>query len=219
MDDQPLARAGMKMLVQTEKDIDIISEASDGEEALIHARAERPDVILMDVRMPGTDGVAATRAIINEGLTSQHGEPIRILILTTYDVDEHVYAALQAGASGFLIKDSAPIEIVAAIRAVAAGEAWLSPTITRRLIDEIATRPKSPTIASEKMSQLTPRERDVLILLAQGLSNRDVAKRLNISEATAKTHLTHIMTKLGVRDKTQAVIAAYQTGLVPVEPH
>jgi DNA-binding NarL/FixJ family response regulator len=214
VDDQPLARAGIKMLVQTEEDIEIIAEASDGQEALIQARAERPDVLLMDVRMPGTDGVEATRAVISEGLTRQDGQPIGIIILTTYDVDEAVYAALRAGASGFVIKDAAPAEIVAAIRAVAAGEAWLDPTITRRIIDEFATRSEPYTVASSQMDLLTPREREVLILLAEGFTNDAISNKLHISETTIRTHLSKVMTKLGVVDKTQAVIAAYRSGLV-----
>jgi DNA-binding NarL/FixJ family response regulator len=217
VDDQPLARAGIKMLLQAEEDIDIVAEAADGEQALTQARAQRPDVILMDVRMPGTDGVEATRAVIDEGLTSQTGQPIGIIIFTTYDIDEAVYAALRAGASGFVIKDAAPIEIVAAIHAVATGEAWLDPTITRRLIDQFTTRPKPSAAMPAEMDLLTPREREVLILLAQGLSSSEVSRQLYISEATVKTHLAHVMAKLGVRDKAQAVIAAYQSGLVRVE--
>jgi DNA-binding NarL/FixJ family response regulator len=218
VDDQPLARAGVKMLIQTEKDIDIVAEASDGEEALAQARAERPDVLLMDVCMPGTDGVEATRAVINEKLSSENGQPIRILILTTYDIDENVYAALRAGASGFLIKDSAPTEIVAAIRAVAAGKAWLGPTISRRIVDEIASRPGPYTAVSAQMDLLTKREREVLILLAEGLPNGEVSKRLGISETTVKTHLARVMAKLCVGDRTQAVIAAYRSGLVRLPP-
>jgi DNA-binding NarL/FixJ family response regulator len=202
------------MLVNAEADIDVVAEAADGREALTQARAQRPDVILMDVRMPGTDGVEATRAVMKEGLTAQNGQPIGIIILTTYDVDEAVYAALRAGASGFLLKDAAPSEIVGAIRAVAAGEAWLDPAVTRRLIDEFATRPEHHTPTPTQMDQLTSREREVLILLAQGMSNAEVARKLGISEATVKSHLAHLMTKLGVREKVQAVIAAYQTGLV-----
>jgi DNA-binding NarL/FixJ family response regulator len=204
------------MLVQPEEDIDIVAEAADGQEALIQARAERPDVILMDVRMPGTDGVEATRAVINEGLTAQSGQPIGILILTTYDIDEDVYAALRAGASGFLIKDAAPTEIVSAIRAVAAGDAWLDPAITRRLLDEFTSQAAPQPTTSTQIDQLTPREREVLILLAEGVSNHDVARKLNISETTVKTHLAHVMTKLGVGEKSHAVIAAYQSGLVKV---
>jgi DNA-binding NarL/FixJ family response regulator len=214
VDDQPLARAGMVMLVNAEEDIVVVAEAADGQDALTQVRAQRPDVVLMDVRMPGTDGVAATRAVIEEGLTAQNGHLIGVIILTTYHIDEAVYAALRAGASGFLLKDAAPTEIVSAIRAVVAGEAWLDPAVTRRLIDEFAARPEQHTPTPAEMAQLTPREREVLTLLARGLSNADVAVELFISEATVKTHLARVMMKLGVREKAQAVAAAYQTGLV-----
>lgn len=202
------------MLVNAEEDIAVVAEAADGQDALTQVRAQRPDVVLMDVRMPGTDGVAATRAVVGEGLTAQSGQPIGVIILTTYHIDENVYAALRAGASGFLLKDAAPAEIVNAIRAVVAGEAWLDPAVTRRLIDEFATRPEQHTPTPAEMAQLTPREREVLTLLAQGMSNADVATQLFISEATVKTHLARVMMKLGVREKAQAVAAAYQTGLV-----
>jgi DNA-binding NarL/FixJ family response regulator len=214
VDDQPLVRAGIVMLVNVEEDITVVAEAADGQDALAKVRAQRPDVVLMDVRMPGTDGVAATRAMIEEGLTTQSGQPIGVIILTTYHIDEAVYAALRAGASGFLLKDAAPAEIVNAIRAVVAGEAWLDPAVTRRLIDEFATRPEQHTPTPAEMAQLTPREREVLTFLARGLSNADVATELFISEATVKTHLARVMMKLGVREKAQAVAAAYQTGLV-----
>lgn len=214
VDDQPLVRAGIAMLVNAEEDITIVAEAADGQGALTQARAQRPDVILMDVRMPGTDGVEATRAVIDAGLTAQNNQPIAVIILTTFHIDEAVYAALRAGASGFLLKDAAPTEIAAAIRAVAAGEAWLDPAVTRRLIDTFAARPEQRTPIPAKMTQLTPREREVLIFLAEGMSNAEVAGQLVISEATVKTHLAHVMAKLGVREKAQAVIAAYQTGLV-----
>jgi DNA-binding NarL/FixJ family response regulator len=214
VDDQPLVRAGIAMLLNAEDDITVVAEAADGEDAVTQARAQRPDVILMDVRMPGTDGVEATRAVIDQGLTAQNGQSIGVIILTTYDIDEAVYAALRAGASGFLLKDAAPTEIVAAIRAVATGKAWLDPTVTRRLINEFTTRPEQHIPTPTQMSQLTPREREVLTLLAQGLSNTEVARQLIISEATVKTHLARVMMKLGVRQKTQAVIAAYQTGLI-----
>ncbi|MGH3886557.1 MAG: response regulator [Pseudonocardiaceae bacterium] len=218
VDDQPIVRSGIAMLVNAEEDITIVAEAVDGQDALTQARTQRPDVILMDVRMPGTDGVEATRAVIDEGLTAQNGQPIRVIILTTYHLDDAVYAALRAGASGFLLKDAAPTEIVAAIRAVAGGKAWLDPAVTRRLIDEFATRPEQHTHTPAQMAQLTPREREVLILMAKGLSNADIAGQLSISEATVRTHLAHVMTKLGVRDKAQAVIAAYQTRLVQLPP-
>ncbi len=202
------------MLVNAEEDIAVVAEAADGQEALTQIRAQRPDVVLMDVRMPGTDGVAATRAVVEEGLTAQSGQPVGVIILTTYHIDEAVYAALRAGASGFLLKDAAPAEIVNAIRSVVAGEAWLDPAVTRRLIDEFATRPEQQTPTPAEMAQLTPREREVLTLLARGMSNADVAVQLFISEATVKTHLARVMMKLGVREKAQAVAAAYQTGLV-----
>jgi DNA-binding NarL/FixJ family response regulator len=206
------------MLINGEKDIAVVAEAADGQEALTQARVERPDIVLMDVRMPGTDGVEATRNVIHEGLTAKNGEPVRIIILTTYHADEAVYAALRAGASGFLLKDAAPTEIVAAIRAVAAGEAWLDPAVTRRLIDEFNARPEQHAATPAQMARLTPREREVLILLAQGLTNANVAGKLSISEATVRTHLAHVMGKLEVREKAQAVIAAYQSRLVEPPP-
>ncbi|HET9254395.1 MAG TPA: response regulator transcription factor [Pseudonocardiaceae bacterium] len=214
VDDQPLVRAGIAMLLNVEDDITVTAEAADGDDALRQARAHRPDVILMDVHMPGTDGVEATRAVVDEDLTAHNGQRIAVIILTTFDVDENVYAALRAGASGFLLKDAAPTEIVAAIRAVATGEAWLDPAITRRLIEEFAARPEQRIPATAAMAQLTPREREVLTLLAQGMSNAEVSRKLVISDATVKTHLARVMTKLGVREKAQAVVAAYQTGLV-----
>jgi DNA-binding NarL/FixJ family response regulator len=214
VDDQPLVRAGITMLVNAEDDITVVAQAADGQEALTQIRAQRPDVVLMDVRMPGIDGVAATRAVIEEELTAQNGQPVRIIILTTYHIDEAVHAALHAGAKGFLLKDAAPTEIVAAIRAVVAGDAWLGAAVTRRLIDEFAARPEQNTPTPTEMAQLTPREREVLTLLARGLSNADVAIQLFISEATVKTHLARVMAKLNVREKSQAVAAAYQTGLV-----
>ncbi|MDT7711814.1 MAG: hypothetical protein QOG46_503 [Pseudonocardiales bacterium] len=214
VDDQPLVRAGIVMLVNAEEDITVVAEATDGKDALTQIRTHRPDVVLMDVRMPGTDGVAATRAVVEEGLSAENGQPIGVIILTTYHIDEAVYAALRAGASGFLLKDAAPAEIVNAIRSVVAGEAWLDPAVARRLIDEFAARPEPHTPTPAEMAQLTPREREVLSLMARGLSNADVALELFISEATVKTHLARVMMKLGVREKAQAVAAAYQTGLV-----
>jgi DNA-binding NarL/FixJ family response regulator len=214
VDDQELIRAGITMLVNAEEDITVVAEAADGQEALAQIRAHRPDVVLMDVRMSGMDGVEATKTIINEGLTAQSGQPVGVIILTTYHVDEAVYAALRAGASGFLLKDAASTEIVAAIRAVCAGEAWLDPAVTRRLIDEFNARPDQHIPTPAEMAALTPREREVLTLIARGLSNAAVAEELFISEATVKTHLARVMMKLGVREKAQAVAAAYQTGLV-----
>ena len=218
VDDQPLVRAGISMLVNAEKGIDVVAEAVDGQDAIHKIRAERPDVVLMDVRMPGVDGVEATRAVIDEGLAAQNGQPVRVIILTTYDLDEVVYAALRAGASGFLIKDAAPTEIVAAICAVAAGEAWLDPAVTRRLIDDFVGRPEQNAFTSEEMAQLTPRGREVLILVAQGLSNADVAEQLVITEATVRAHLSRVIATLGVQEKSQAVVAAYQSRLVQLPP-
>ncbi len=202
------------MLVNAEQDIDVVAEAVDGQDALAQIRSLRPDVVLMDVRMPGTDGVAATRAVVEEGLTAQSGQPVRVIILTTFHLDDYVHAALRAGASGFLLKDAAPTEIATAIRAVVAGEAWLDPAVTRRLIDDFAARPEQDTPTPAAMAQLTRREREVLTHLARGLSNADVAEQLFISEATVKTHLARVMAKLNVREKAQAVAAAYQTGLI-----
>jgi DNA-binding NarL/FixJ family response regulator len=217
VDDQPLIRAGIKMVVNSQKDIAVIAEAVDGQDAVTQIRSQRPDIVLMDVRMPGIDGIAATRTVIDEGLTAQNGQPIRVIILTTFHDDEYVHAALRAGVSGFLLKDAPPTEIIAAIRAVADGDAWLNPTVTRRLIRKFAAQPDAHAPMPAQMAQLTDREREVLILLAQGLSNADVAKKLSISEATVKTHLAHVMAKLEVREKAHAVIAAYQSGLVQAQ--
>lgn len=218
VDDQPLIRAAIAMLVNAESDMTVTAEAINGEEAIAEARAHRPDVIVMDVRMPGIDGVQATRVLIEDGITARSGQPPQVIILTTYHIDEAVYGALRAGASGFLLKDAAPDEIVSAIRAVAAGEGWLDPAVARRLITEFAARPEQHMPSSAEMQRLTPREREVLMLLAQGLTNTDAATQLFISEATVKTHLARVMMKLGVREKAQAVAAAYQTGLVQAPP-
>lgn len=217
-DDQPMIRAGIKMLLKPEQDITVIAEAVDGEDALIQARTKRPDVILMDVRMPGTDGVAATRAVVEERLTAHSDQPIKIIIMTTFDIDQAVYDALRAGASGFLLKHAASAEIAAAIRTAVAGGAWLDPTAARQLIDKFNSPREQHTSTSDQFAELTPREREVLILLAQGRSNAEVGAQLGIKETTVKTHLTHVMGKLGVREKAQAVIVAYQKGLVPINP-
>ena len=214
VDDQPMARAGIRMLLKNEEDIEVVAEAVDGQDALTQARAQRPDVILMDLRMPGTDGVAATRAVVKEGLTAHSAQPIRIIILTTYDIDQYVYDALHAGASGFLLKHVIPAEIAAAIHAVAEGGAWLDPSVACRLIDTFNTPPDLRTSTPAQLAELTPREQEVLILLAQGLSNAEVGAQLHIAEATVRTHLARVMSKLDVREKAQAVIAAYQAGLV-----
>ena len=210
-DDQPLIRAGIAMLLAAEPDLVVVGEADDGEAAVRLATALRPDIVLMDVRMPGLDGVGATRAITRDGLATH---PIRVLILTTYHVDEAVYAALRAGADGFLLKDAAPDELVAAVRAVVAGEAWLDPAVARGLLAEFAARPMPNVDTPAAMRRLTPREREILVLMAHGLSNAEIAARLVVGEATVKTHAGRVVMKLGVRDRTQAVVAAYQSGLV-----
>jgi DNA-binding NarL/FixJ family response regulator len=225
VDDDRFARDAIAALVNDADDIDVVAKATDGLEAVTHAVTERPDVVVMDVRMPKLDGVEATKAVINECLTTEGGQPVRIIILTAYHVDEAVYDALRAGASGFLLKDAAPAELVPAIRAVAVGDAWLNPAVTRQLIDEFNARPEHRNARPEQysatpaqMDQLTPREREVLILLAEGQSNADVARELYITEGTVKTHLANLMKKLEVHEKAQAIIAAYQSGLVQASP-
>lgn len=199
VDDQPLVRAGLAMLLS---DFDVVGECGDGAAAVELARTLRPDVVLMDVRMPGMDGVEATARI-----------DAKVLILTTYHLDEAVFGALRAGAAGFLLKDAAPVELEMAVRAVAAGEAWLDPAVTRRLLDRFGSL-HEPLASPAELGTLTAREREVLALAARGLNNAEIAAELYIGEATVKTHLGHVLLKLGVRDRTQAVIAAYQTGLV-----
>lgn len=215
VDDDRFARDAIATLVNSE-DITVVAKASNGQEAFAQAVTVRPDVILMDAVMPVTNGVEATRAVIDSGLTTESGQPVRIIILTAYHVDDddNVYAALRAGASGFCLKDDAPTEIVSAIRRVAAGDAWLNPAVTRQLIDKFNGQHENHTVTPAQMAQLTRRENEVLALLAQGESITNVAEKLFISEATVKTHLSNLMKKLAVREKTQAVIAAYQNGLV-----
>jgi DNA-binding NarL/FixJ family response regulator len=211
VDDQPLVRAGIAMILATEPDVEVVGETGDGADALASVRALCPDVVLMDVRMPGLDGVAATRHIIAADATT------KIIILTTYHVDDAVHAALRAGASGFLLKDAAPRELVDAVRAVAAGEAWLDPAVAKSLIREFADRPTSGPAAD--LADLTARERDVLVLVAHGLSNGEIANHLVLGEATVKTHLGRVLMKLGLRDRAQAIAAAFHSGLItPGQP-
>jgi DNA-binding NarL/FixJ family response regulator len=208
-DDQPLLRTGFRMVLGAEPDLDIVGEASDGAEAVELARRLLPDVVLMDVRMPRQDGVAATRAIVASRL------PVRVLILTTFDLDEYVVGALRAGASGFLAKDVPAEDLVSAIRTVAAGEAIVAPRILRRLLDSWAHALPDPQSAPPRdLQALTDREREVLVQVARGLSNAEIAKELMVSETTVKTHVGHLLTKLGLRDRVQAVVLAYETGLV-----
>jgi DNA-binding NarL/FixJ family response regulator len=209
-DDEGLVRSGFKVLLDVEDDISVVAEATDGAEAVERARATRPDVVLMDIRMPGLDGIAATAQIARTpGL-----ERVRVVILTTYDTDEHVFEALAAGASGFLLKDAGPAELLHAIRVVAAGDALLAPRITRRLIAQFTARRTAARAARDRLAVLTGREREVLALVGQGLSNDEIGTRLFLSPATARTHVSHAMVKLGARDRAQLVVIAYQTGLV-----
>jgi DNA-binding NarL/FixJ family response regulator len=211
-DDQALVRTGFRMILEETDDIKVVGEASDGSEAIAQTRATRPDVVLMDVRMPGIDGVEATRTIrsqLNQELTP------RVIILTTYDLDEYVYAGLRAGASGFLLKDALADELLAAIRAVASGEAVLAPSAIKRIVERfIDNLPRYSVVPADSLSALTPREREILGLVARGLSNSEIAQYLYVGEGTVKTHVAHLLAKLNLRDRVQAVILAYETGLV-----
>jgi DNA-binding NarL/FixJ family response regulator len=206
-DDQSLVRAGFRLVLENHPDVEVVGEASNGREAVHGTARLRPDVVLMDIRMPELDGIAATREI-----TARH--PARVLVLTTYDLDEYVYDALQAGASGFLLKDTPPAQLVDGIRAVADGEALLAPTVTRRLIEEFSRIGPARRARPEELDELTPRETEVLRLLARGMSNAEIAGALVLSDTTVKTHVTHVLGKLGLRDRVQAVVLAYESGLV-----
>ena len=208
-DDQALVRAGFKALLDAQEDIEVVGEASDGQEAVELASRAAPDVVLMDIRMPRLDGLAATRRIASDDRLKS----TKIVILTTFELDEYVFEALRAGASGFLVKDPAPVELIRAVRAVADGDALLSPGVTRRLIGEFAAKAKEPRLAPE-LDLLTEREREVMALAAAGLSNEEIAQRLYMSPATAKTHVSRAMVKLGARDRAQLVVFAYESGLV-----
>jgi DNA-binding NarL/FixJ family response regulator len=211
-DDQALVRTGFRMIL-TADGIEVVAEATNGAEAIEAVRRTRPDVILMDIRMPEMDGLEATRRL----LTGTTNEP-RVIILTTFDLDHYVYAALSAGASGFLLKDVTPEHLVAAVRMVRSGDALLAPAITRRLVERFANRGSDTAAIHRDLSALTPRELEVLRLLAQGLSNAELAAQLHLSEATVKTHVARILAKLGLRDRVQAVVVAYETGLVSPTP-
>jgi DNA-binding NarL/FixJ family response regulator len=208
-DDQALVRAGFRALLDAEDDIEVVGEAEDGARAIRLAHETRPDVVLMDIRMPGTDGLAATRQIVQEPSLAT----TRVLILTTFDEDEYVFEAVRIGASGFLVKDTEPVELIRAVRVVAEGAALLSPGVTRRLIGEFARRAK-PARSAGELALLTAREREIVALVAEGLSNDEIAQRLVLSPATAKTHVSRAMVKLAVRDRAQLVVLAYETGLV-----
>ncbi|KAF2781685.1 MULTISPECIES: response regulator transcription factor [Streptomyces] len=208
-DDQSLVRAGFRALLDAQSDIEVVAEAADGEEAVRSIRELRPDVVLMDIRMPLLDGLAATREITGDaGL-----QDVKVVMLTTFELDEYVFEAIRSGASGFLVKDTEPEELLRAVRAVVDGDALLSPGVTRRLIAEFAARSKEPAAADE-MARLTEREREVMALVGIGLSNEEIARRLVVSPLTAKTHVSRTMVKLGARDRAQLVVLAYESGLV-----
>ena len=215
VDDQALVRAGFRMILESEPDIEIVGEAGDGAEALEAVRQFEPDVVLMDIRMPNLDGLEATRRLLETARDGDAATP-RVLMLTTFDLDEYVYEALRAGASGFMLKDTPPEQLVDAIHVVARGDALLSPTITKRVIEEFIQRPPStiPVERPAKLEELTARELEVLGFMARGLSNAEIAKDLFVSETTVKTHVARILMKLGLRDRVQAVVFAYESGLV-----
>lgn len=207
-DDQAVVRAGFRTILESEPDIEVVGEAGDGRHAVLTARRQRPDVVLMDVRMPGTDGIAATRMLAGPGVE----DPVAVLVVTTFDLDEYVFAALRGGASGFLLKDSEPDDLVAAVRAVAGGHGLVAPQVTRRLIAEFSrtTAPLPPPAAVE---DLTRRQREILRLVSDGLSNAEIAEALTVSVSTVKTHVGHLLTRLGCRDRVQLVVFAHQHGL------
>jgi DNA-binding NarL/FixJ family response regulator len=207
-DDQALVRGGFRLILEAQHDIQVVGEAQDGEDALAQARGLRPDVVLMDIRMPKLDGLEATRRLLSADGKS------RVLVLTTLDADEYVYEAMKAGASGFLLKDARPEQLADAVRVVASGDALLAPAITRRLIEDFVRRPPPGSGPPVELGQLSERELEVLKLIAQGLSNAEIAASLFLSEATVKTHVTHILGKLHLRDRVQAVVLAYECGLV-----
>jgi DNA-binding NarL/FixJ family response regulator len=208
-DDQDLVRAGFRALLDAQDDIEVVGEAGDGDEAVRLARRHRPDIVLMDIRMPGTDGLVATREIAADERLAE----VRIVVLTTFEVDEYVFEAIRVGASGFLVKNTKPVELLRAVRAVAAGDALLSPGVTRRLIREFAARTRQAP-PSPALDDLTDREREVMALVAEGLTNDEIGERLFVSPFTVKTHVSRAMVKLGARDRIQLVVFAYQSGLV-----
>jgi len=215
-DDQALVRAGFRAILETQSDLEVVGEAANGAEAVTIGHELRPDVVLMDIRMPGLDGIEATKRLLRDG------DGPRILMLTTFDLDEYVYEAMKAGASGFLLKDAPRDQLVGAVRTVAAGDALLAPALVRRLVEDFVRRPAPGARPPAELEDLTERELEVLTLIARGLANAEIAARLFVSEATVRTHVTHILAKLGLRDRIQAVVLGYESGLVrpgdPSEP-
>jgi len=209
-DDQPLIRTGLRSMIDHAPDLELVGEAADGEEAVELTRRERPDVVLMDIRMPVLDGIEATQRITSDADLAA----VRVVMLTTFDVDDYVHAAIRAGASGFLLKDAPPEDVLDAIRVVFRGDALLAPSVTRRIIEELAARPDPNRAAPPQLDILTDREREVLSLVGRGLSNAEIGARLYVSPATAKTHVSHVMTKLYARDRAQLVVIAYESGLI-----
>jgi DNA-binding NarL/FixJ family response regulator len=212
VDDQALVRAGFTMILDSEEDIEVVGEAANGRDALAAARKLSPDVILMDIRMPGMDGITATRELMEANAPDGAGP--RVIILTTFDLDDYIYDAIRAGASGFLLKDASADELADAVRVVASGDALLSPSITRKLLEQFVKTPSTTSRTLSAIDQLTEREEEVLRHLARGRSNAEIAEALFVSETTVKTHVSHILTKLDLRDRVQAVVAAYESGLV-----
>jgi DNA-binding NarL/FixJ family response regulator len=210
VDDQHVVRAGFQTILDAPPDLRVVGEAANGRDAVDLARQLRPDVIVMDIRMPVMDGIEATRLLAGPDVA----EPTRVLVLTTFDLDEYVYDALRAGASGFLLKDATRDELLAGVRTVARGEALLAPSVTKRLIEDFVRRSAPPRAASPRLDALTQREREVLALIARGMSNAEIAAQLIVGEATVKSHVAHVLMKLGLRDRIQAVILAYETGIV-----
>ena len=208
VDDQAVVRSGLRMILEAQGDLEVVGEAADGREALRLARELEPDVVLMDIRMPNLDGIEATRRLVNSSPAS------RVLVLTTYGLDEHVYEALKAGAAGFFVKTDSPDRLVAGIRAVSEGDTLLGPETTKRLVEHFTAGPSPHAPPSPKLADLTPREREVLVLVAQGNSNAEIAQHLYLSEGTVKTHVAKVLAKLGLRDRVQAVVFAYESGTV-----